>query len=213
MLGVLVLGLLICSYKLLVNNNTQNSHLNSDQENKSSPKPQKNIIYENDMRLIKYEFIKHTEKLSVGDYVDIRISFSDGLDFIILSKKKIEDISQSSNNTNNNAVWLIVSEEELLRMSSAVVDSYINNGCSIYAIEYVSNKQEEATVNYPVNEIVKQLIAEDPNIISKAKRKLISSLRNKISMQELEKPDVGQFLQYDNRTEPKCENVEIEYLD
>ncbi len=174
-----------------------------------------------DMRLIKYEFVKLTEKLGVGDYIDIRISFVNGADFILLSKKRVEDLSIADPQVSvSGALWLKVTEEELLRVSSAIVDAYLNEGCKIYAIEYLSKKQKEAVVNYPVNELVEKLIAENPNIITKAKNVLISSLRSELeldvtpveipgevntSMEKTEQEEIG--------TDELYENEEIEYLD
>jgi hypothetical protein len=149
----------------------------------------RNFVYsgnamEQDLRLHQYNFITVTNKLKAGDYIDIRISFGNGADFILLAKKRVEDLSiQSNGETTINSLWLMLTEEELLRVSSAVVDAYLNKGCSIYAIEYVSELQEEAIVNYPVNEVVEKLIAEDPNIVTKAENVMKSKLRNQLELQ------------------------------
>ena len=122
---------------------------------------------EDDWRIHGFPYIKLTSNLKVGDYVDVRIAFSDGGDFVLLSKKQIQGISPLREGENT-ALWLIVSEEELLRLASAEVDAYCNEGCSIYAIQYVSATQKEATVNYVVSDTVKQLMEEDPNIVKRA---------------------------------------------
>ena len=122
---------------------------------------------ENDWRIHGFPYIKLTENLKVGDYVDVRISFADGGDFILLSKKQIQGFSPLREGEYK-ALWLIVSEEEILRLSSAVVDAYCNEGCSIYAIQYVSDIQKEAIVNYVVSDTIKQLMEEDPNIVERA---------------------------------------------
>lgn len=122
---------------------------------------------ENDWRIHGFPYIKLTNQLQVGDYVDVRISFADGGDFVLLSKKQIKSLSPLREE-GVAAIWMIVTEEELLRLSSAAVDAYLNEGCSIYAIQYVSDTQKEAIVNYVVNDTVKQLMAEDPNIVKRA---------------------------------------------
>lgn len=122
-----------------------------------------------DMRIHNFPYICLTNHMKKGDYIDVRISFANGGDFVLLSKKQIEDISfMDTEGTNSNSLWLKVSEEELLRLSSAAVDSYLNEGCKIYAIEYISETQKEAVVNYTVSDMIKQLIEDDPNIAAKA---------------------------------------------
>lgn len=140
------------------------------------------IVYEekpltDDMRIHKYTFIKLTERMKEGDYVDIRISFANGADFVLLSKKRIQDIMLSSEESEN-ALWIYVSEEEILRLSSAVVDAFLNEGCSIYAIQYIEESQKEAVMNYKVNDVVAQLITDDPNIVKKAENVLEWELWN-----------------------------------
>ena len=130
---------------------------------------------QDDVRIHGFPYIKLTNRLNVGDYVDVRISFVDGGDFILLSKKKIMGI-EPLGEEGTNSIWFTVSEEEILRLSSAVVDAYLNEGCSIYAIEYISETQKEATVNYVVSDLIKQLMEENPNIVEKAKNVVESSL-------------------------------------
>lgn len=133
---------------------------------------------EKDIRIHNYNYIKLTDKLRKGDYIDIRISFANGLDFIILSKKRIVDLTFSNSQEEiQNSLWLQVTEEEILRLSSAAVDAFLNEGCSIYAVQYVSEVQEAAAINYPVNEMVGKLIKLDTNIIEYAENTLQSNLR------------------------------------
>lgn len=116
-----------------------------------------------DLRIHGFPYIKLTSQLNIGDYVDVRISFADGGDFVLLSKKQVQGMAPLGEE-GANALWLFVSEEEILRLSSAVVDSCLNEGCSIYAVEYVSDTQKAAVVNYVVSDLVKQLMEQDPNI-------------------------------------------------
>lgn len=144
-----------------------------------------------DIRRHKFTFVKLTEKINKGDYVDIRIFFPNGADFVILTKKKVLDFSlYNIENNTENALWIHVSEEEILRLSSAIVDGYNQSGCYIYATEYVSENQESAISNYPVSEVVKKLIETDPNIILKATNVLESSLRGEVII------DSGDILSY-----------------
>lgn len=147
-----------------------------------------------DIRLHNYSYIRLTDKIEKGDYVDIRISFANGADFVLLSKKKVADIryGQEENGVLS-TLWMYVSEEEILRLSSAAVDAYINEGCSIYAIRYAKASQKQAYVNYPVNEVVRQLMDSDPNIVKKAENvqewklwKELSQEGNTIGTEEIE---------------------------
>lgn len=126
-----------------------------------------------DLRIHKYTYIELTEKMKKGDYIDIRISFANGADFILLSKKQIGDIVYGNPEMGSeNALWLYMTEEEILRLSSGAVDAYLNEGSVIYAISYVEDSQKEAYVTYPVNDVVRQMIADDPNIVAKAENVL-----------------------------------------
>lgn len=125
-----------------------------------------------DMRLHKYAFIKLTERMKKGDYIDIRISFPNGADFVLLSKKQVQDITWSEEGVGENAIWLHVSEEEILRLSSAAVEAFLNDGCNIYAVMYIEKNQRAAIMNYKVNDVVAQLIEDDPNIVEKAENVL-----------------------------------------
>lgn len=123
-----------------------------------------------DLRLQEYHFIQLTDRMRKGDRVDVRISFPNGADFVLLSGKEIADIGYEAVNEEGGvkSVWLYVTEEELLRVSSAVVDAYLNDGCEIYAVAYVSEDQKQAVVTYPVNEVVAELMEDDPNIVKRA---------------------------------------------
>jgi len=130
-----------------------------------------------DIRIQKFETIAFTEKVKAGDYVDVRISFGNGQDFVVLARKKVEDISRQEDGTGGkDALWFAVSEEELLRMSSAAVDAYINEGVSIYAAVYADESQRAAVVTYPSNAEVEAMIAADPNVITHAERYLAGKL-------------------------------------
>ena len=105
------------------------------------------------------------------DTVDVRISFPTGEDYIVLSKKLVEDLDLP-----NCIFYTQLNEEEILRMNSAIIDAYMNEGCRIYTTRYVErNLQDEAEPTYPVRESVYDLITNDkldPNVLTTAKRTL-----------------------------------------
>lgn len=143
-----------------------------------------NETYADDIRKHAYTFIEMTDRLQSGDYVDIRIQFGNGLDYIILAKKRVLDCSLYDETLHtNNCIWLEVSEEEILLLSSAVVDAYYNDNARIYAIQYVARSQPEAVVTYPENTIVHELIMEDPNVVQTASSRLANKLRERVTKQ------------------------------
>lgn len=131
------------------------------------------------IRKLPYSYVKNTDSLKTGDYVDVRISFPNGADFIILSKKEVLSIT-SDENSEGQDLWLGLDEEEILRMSSGVVDAYMFDGAYIYAVLYKNPMQKPAIVNYPVNEVVEELINKDPNIIEIAQNQKTLELRSRI---------------------------------
>lgn len=148
------------------------------------------VVYEgqktaDDVRLLNLSYVKLNEKMKIGDYVDIRISFRSGGDYVLLSRKKIQDIAGNhaageEGMEEINALWLQVNEEEILRLASAVVDAFYQEGCEIYAIQYVSETQEAASVTYPVNETVRKLLDTDPNVITLAQGTMTDSMRREL---------------------------------
>ncbi len=124
--------------------------------------------YPDDLRLMEYTVINIPQKLAPAHYVDIRIMFPNGLDYIVLSKKQVTDLQAATENQKG-ILWFHVGEEEILRMASAIVDASIVEGARLYAVPYVApDIQTEAIQNYPSNSEVQNLILQNPNILEKA---------------------------------------------
>lgn len=118
-----------------------------------------------DVRSAEYAAIELPSLLKKDDYVDVRIQFPSGEDYIVFSKKKVQD-------TQGMTLWLNNDEAEILSMSSAIVDAYLNSG-KLYALRYVDGEtQEKADITYPVNKSVLSLIQASPNIVDLAKLNL-----------------------------------------
>lgn len=130
----------------------------------------KTMFYEDgitpsDLRNEEWKTIVLPDDLKVNQYVDVRIKFPTGQDYIVLSKKKV-------NKLENTTLYLAMDEKETLLMSSATVDAYLQ-GATIYAVSYVDPYvQGKSAVDYPVNARVKDLIIADPNILAQAKQGL-----------------------------------------
>ncbi|WP_322923780.1 SAF domain-containing protein [Paenibacillus campi] len=127
-----------------------------------------------DLRSREYDVMQLPRKLKKGDFVDVRIGFPNGSDYIILSKKKVEDLSGET-------VWYNINESELLVMSSAIVDAYLQ-GARLYAIAYADPYvQNKAIPNYPANIDVIHLIQSDPNVLAKATLQLSQQARQTLN--------------------------------
>lgn len=107
--------------------------------------------------------------LEEGDYVDIRISFPLGQDYIAMSHKKVLSIT-------GNTVKLIVIEHDFYRYESMKTDLATYQSTKIYAVKYVeAGLQPNGKVYYPPTlEIIKQSIL-DPNMNSKDFMTMINS--------------------------------------
>lgn len=150
----------------------------------------KEEMIEKDIREAEYSFIEIPTKLSDEQFVDIRIQFPTGEDYILLSKKKVKEVDGMT-------MWLNLDEGELLSMSSAVVDAYIE-GAKIYSIPYVDGYvQESSEITYPVKPNVLDLIKESPNIVNIAKLNLEKQNRQRLesslaAMEEVERAKLRQ---------------------
>jgi hypothetical protein len=138
------------------------------------------VIYDDeitskDLRSQEFRLIELPSKLKKSDYVDVRIKFPSGQDYIVLSKKRVEDLQ-------NGTVWYHMNEKEILNISGAIVDAYIQDA-TIYALSYVEpGIQEKAITTYPANKAVLDLIDSDPNIVQKATTEL--ERRNRLKLEE-----------------------------
>ena len=119
-----------------------------------------------DIRMQEYNMIVLPTELVIGDYIDIRLQLPNGQDFIVISKKKVE-------NANADTIWMKLSEDETLTMSSAIVEAYIMTGSKLYAVTYVeAGNQKQAVATYMPNSAVVDLINTDSNITAEAKSNL-----------------------------------------
>lgn len=129
-------------------------------------------ITPNDLRYQEFNVLKLPSDLVSDEYVDVRINFPTGQDYIVLSKKKVQKFHGETG-----TVWYEMNEKEILSMSSAIVDAFIN-GAKLYALTYTDPEfQVEAQTTYPVNSKVLNLMQIDPNILEVAKVELNKALR------------------------------------
>lgn len=116
-----------------------------------------------DLKIQEYNMVLLPTDLAKNDYVDLRIRFANGQDYIIVSKKRV--LSSSAN-----TIFLKMTEAEILTMSNAIVESYMAIGSLIYADKYENaGTQQAATPTYNVSREVLGLINENPNITNEAR--------------------------------------------
>lgn len=65
-----------------------------------------------------------------GEYIDIKIKMASGLEYVVLPQIKVEKIFGTT-------IWLYLNEEELYLLNSAIVDTYLNEGVTLYGVRYV----------------------------------------------------------------------------
>lgn len=136
-----------------------------------------------DQRIQEYNMIILPSELRNGEYVDIRIRFPKGQDYIILAKKKIIQCTSDT-------IWIKLSEEEILSLGNAIVESYTAEGTKLYATTYSEpGMQNAATPTYAVSEAVLNLINSDPNIREEAR----TALWNRYNSQGQSSQRVGQI--------------------
>lgn len=128
---------------------------------------------QHDIRREEFNMFLLQSNLKKDEFIDLRIMYPNGEDFIVLAKKKIRDI-----NLSQNTIWCWLDEREILTVSSAIVDAYINKGTKLYVVTYVEpSSQKDAIPTYPANVDVMRLMASDPNIVDKAKLFLSEQVR------------------------------------
>lgn len=105
-------------------------------------------------------------QLLEGDYIDIRLRFPSGENYIVIAKKRV---LQATTDT----IWIELSEAETLILDNAIVESYIVEGSKLYATTYAeAGMQEAATPTYSVSKKVLGLINADPNITEEARNEI-----------------------------------------
>lgn len=121
---------------------------------------------------VEVSYLNLNTNLVENDYVDIRIKFPNGEDYIVCAKKNVKYLNLAASNC---FFWL--SEEELLSLSGAAVDADVN-GARLYVTKYVEPSTQNAnTVTYQPNLSVIRLMASDPNIVEQSKLNLSVSAR------------------------------------
>ena len=122
----------------------------------------------NDQRLQEYNMIVLPTKLAADDYIDVRIQFPTGEDYVVVSKKKVVEADEKT-------IWMKMNEDEILMLGNAIVEAYITEGSYLYVNRYTEpGMQTAATPTYLPNNDVIRLMEQDPNITTEAKNALFT---------------------------------------
>lgn len=141
-----------------------------------------------DARELEYECVAIASNIGMNDYVDVRIKYPDGTDYIVLSKKLVTNITETG------AIRFEMNEEEILTMDSALVDAYLysqayssdtsesayepQKNSMLYLTKYIEpTVQDAGIVTYVPSVQSMTLIKADPNVVAIANSFLIDSMR------------------------------------
>ncbi|THF74754.1 SAF domain-containing protein [Cohnella fermenti] len=114
--------------------------------------------------------------LKVGDYVDYRIVYPMGEDYIVLTHKRIEAI-------NGKSVKFKMSEAEIHFYQAALLDYFLQSekGAMLYMTKYVEpGIQKAATEYYAVPKNIEAIMIADPNLVQKLDTRLNDTARTMI---------------------------------
>lgn len=143
----------------------------------------KNMLYEereDGLKECELYVTEMSSNLVENDYVDIRILYPNGENYIVLSKKLLSDMS-----VENNFCRLLLNEEEQMQLSSATVDAY-NYGAVLYTTRYINDSQDKAQGTYFPSMDVMIAMANDRNIDADNARELNLAARRALE-ERLEK--------------------------
>lgn len=71
-----------------------------------------------------------TPSLQVGDYIDLRMITPYGVNYVVMSKKRVTNIYDSG-------IEVVMSEAELMVYSGLLIDQYMNPGTMVYTSKYL----------------------------------------------------------------------------
>ena len=126
-----------------------------------------------ELREVEYDVIHISPNIMANDYIDVRIVYPNGENYIVMSKKPLKGFQEGTP-----LCYIWVNEEELLRMSAAIVDAALYNGSKIFATKYIEpNIQEASIITYTPNISVLSMIENDPNIVARCSQLLNKELR------------------------------------
>lgn len=122
-------------------------------------------ILTQDLRKQDYSHILLNKNLQKGNCVDIRLKKKDGTDYIVAAKKQVLDL-------NGTTMVTKINDTERSYINNATVEASVT-GATLYTTIYVDpENQAPAEVTYVINDNIKNMIKNNPNIIKNAEQDL-----------------------------------------
>ena len=155
------------------------------------------VVYEgapvaDDERRVELRQVDLPQTLRENEYVDIRIAFPNGEDYLVVGHKRVYRMIRDDEGEVL-ALQLRRLEEELLRYQAACVDAKMYEDTGLYAVQYTGEFQPAAQVYYPVNRAVFRLLQWDPNIaelfVVEEEQERRALLETELAPYLLEEPD------------------------
>lgn len=114
--------------------------------------------------------------MKVGDYVDYRIVYPLGEDYIVLKHKRVEAI-------NDKTIKFKLNETEIHYYQAALIDYFLNKdkGAILYMTKYLEpGLQKPATEYYAIPANIEAIMLADPNVVEKIDGELNGTTRKMI---------------------------------
>lgn len=128
----------------------------------------------NDLRKQEYNMVILPSQIQAGDYVDIRLRLSNGVDYIVASKKCVE-VPELDGVPYGNSIIVKMNEAEIMAMSNAIIEAYIDSGSLLYATTYVEPGLQQTVIpTYIPSGAVQSALNSNPNIEQEAKNALFT---------------------------------------
>ena len=128
----------------------------------------------NDLRKQEYNMLSLPTDLVSGDFVDVRIRFGNGQDYIIAAKKQVT-IPTIAGAPAEGVININLSEDETIAMSSAIIETYQLKTAEMYVSRYTDPGMQVAAIpTYPVNAEALNLMDSNPYLLEEAKKAIAS---------------------------------------
>lgn len=128
----------------------------------------------NDLRKQEYNMVILPSQIQDGDYVDIRLRLSNGVDYIVASKKEVT-IPEIGGVPSASTMIVNMNETETMVMSNAIIEAYIDRGALLYVTTYVEPGMQGTVIpTYVPSGAVQNAINSNPNIEQEAKNALFA---------------------------------------
>ena len=104
-----------------------------------------------------------------GEYIDVKIKMASGLEYVVLPQIRVERIF-------GNTVWLYLDEEQLYLLNSAIVDTYLNEGVTLYGVKYV-----DPTTQIKMDDVYEDEEGNKISITNQARKFLMETIEEDVA--------------------------------